>query len=338
LSKYEEHFRPLPSSSVEVDKHPLIAIAGASGCGKTESAMRIARGYVGPEGKFAIIDSDAKRALYKKSRHQPWDWVDFGPPFTPERCRAVLDACSTYDAVIFDSASDEYCGEGGLQEIADEAMEKMVKEMGADKAEKLTSLAWKDPKMRHKRIFMGGMRRYPTLLINCLRAEPKIAFEKQEFTFKDGRKGQKTVVVDKGFQPICEKLFMYDMLASFMMYADNPGVPTQVKALEDDLRPVFLLDRKIDESTGQRLRDWARAKPVMAKADPAPMKEAAAAAAPVPQEPGYITADQVIHIGDKLREAKIPAERMLKAGRHSRLEKIPAEKYQSALQWIEDNK
>jgi hypothetical protein len=35
-------------------------------------------------------------------------------------------------------------------------------------------------------------------------------------------------------------MFMYEMLASMMVHAGNAGVPEFVKALEEDLRPVFL--------------------------------------------------------------------------------------------------
>jgi ABC-type transport system involved in cytochrome c biogenesis ATPase subunit len=145
------------SLEVELTKAPAIAIAGASGSGKTESAMRLARGWCnafGPNEKFAVIDTEEKRALYKKSRHQPWDWIDFQPPFTPERTWEALAAVKGYRAVILDSTSHEYAGEGGLQEIADEELQRLS---GGDpkKMERLVAPSWKPAKRRHKHELMS---------------------------------------------------------------------------------------------------------------------------------------------------------------------------------------
>jgi hypothetical protein len=241
------------SLEVQFSKAPALAIAGPSGSGKTESAMRLARGYCGPGVKFVVIDTEEKRALYKKARYQPWDWVDFQPPFTPENYVEVLEAVKHYPAVVLDSGSHEYAGPGGLQDIQQETLERMTKGNEA-RYEALTGPAWKDAKLRHKTKLMSYLIRYPTLLIVCLRAEPKVKFVK---VMKDGR--ERTEIVDAGYQPICEKMFMYEMLVGCMMTADNAGVPQHIKRLEPDLEPVFLADKQIDEGTGQRLKAWASA-------------------------------------------------------------------------------
>lgn len=242
-------FQIKDSLSVQFSKAPAIAIAAPSGGGKTESAMRLARGFIGPGKKFVIIDTEEKRALYKKARHQPWDWVDFQPPFTPERYQEVLDAVKHYPAVILDSGSHEYNGPGGLQDIQHETLERMAKG-DESKFERLTAPAWKDAKTRHKR-FMSYLIRYPTLLIICMRAEPKLKFVKV-------RKGEREVteIVDAGFQPICEKSFMFEMLVGSMMVPEAAGVMQHIKALEKDLEPIFLPGQQIDEATGQRLAAW----------------------------------------------------------------------------------
>ncbi len=237
---------------VQFTKTPAIAIAGASGSGKTESAMRLARGYVGPTGKFLVIDTEEKRALYKRNRYQPWDWMDFQPPFAPENYAEVLDAGKEYQAVVLDSGSHEYFGEGGLQDIANDALEKMCKG-DMSKAERLTAPSWKGAKMRHKSVFMSRITRFPALLIVCLRAEPKIKFVK---VMNGGR--EQNTIVDAGYQPICEKLFMYEMLVGAMVMPDNPGVPVHIKKLEPDLEPVFIAGEQISEKTGERLAQWAK--------------------------------------------------------------------------------
>lgn len=240
-------FQIKDSLEVQFSKAPVVAIAGPSGSGKTESAMRLMRGYCGKD-KFVVVDSEEKRALYKKARYQPWDWVDFQPPFTPERYVEVLEAVKHYKGVIIDSGSHEYSGPGGLQDIADAALERLCK--GDDsKIEKMTAPSWKDAKRRHKTKLMSYLIRYPTPLVFCLRAEPKIKFVKDA--------NGKTQIVDAGYVAICEKMFMYEMLVGCMMTADNAGVPQHIKQLEKDLEPIFLPGKQIDEGTGERLAAWA---------------------------------------------------------------------------------
>jgi hypothetical protein len=240
-------FQIKDSLSVQFTKAPAISIAGPSGSGKTESAMRLARGYCGKE-KFLVIDTEEKRALYKKARYQPWDWMDFQPPFTPEAYVEALEAAKGYKAVVLDSGSHEYAGPGGLQDIHQATLERMAKG-NESRMEALSGPAWKDAKMRHKSVLMSYLIRYPTMLIVCLRAEPKVKFVKDD-------KG-KMQIVDAGYVPICEKLFMYEMLVGCMMTAEEAGVPQHIKRLEPDLEPIFLPGKQIDESTGERLAAWA---------------------------------------------------------------------------------
>ena len=241
-------FQIKDSLEVVFSKAPALAIAGPSGSGKTESALRLARGYCGPGVKFCLIDSEEKRGLYKKARYQPWDWMDFQPPFSPERYAEALDAAKEYKAVILDSGSHEYFGEGGLQDIQAQTLERMS---GGDprRMDALTAPSWKDAKTRHKSKLMSRLIRYPTLLIVCLRAEPKIKFVKDD-------KG-KTQIVDAGYQAVMEKNFMYEMLVGCMMTAEEAGVPQHIKRLEPDLESVFLAGKQIDEGTGERLAAWS---------------------------------------------------------------------------------
>lgn len=257
-------FQVKDSLSVQFTKAPAIAIAGPSGSGKTESAMRLARGYVGPKKKFLVIDTEEKRALYKKTRYQPWDWMDFQPPFTPERYVEALEAAKEYDAVIVDSGSHEYSGPGGLQDIQMETLERMSKG-NVDRMDALTAPSWKDAKQRHKSKLMSYLIRYPKLLIVCLRAEPKVKF------VKDDR--GKMQIVDAGYVPICEKMFMYEMLVGAMMTADNAGVPQHIKQLERDLEPIFLAGKQVDEGTGERLAAWSADRASTVTPEPLPEQE-----------------------------------------------------------------
>lgn len=252
-----------PSIEMQFTKAPLIALAGPTGCGKTESAMRLARGFVGPKVPFCVIDTEEKRALYKRDRHQPWDWMDFQPPFSPDAYIQALEAAKGYAAVVLDSGSHEWFGEGGCHEIQEAELERLSKG-DASKMERLTAPAWKPAKRLHKKL-MAYIIRYPVPLIVCLRAEPKVKFVKEKFTRNDGSTGEKNTIVDAGYQPICEKMFMYEMLVGAMMYPDKAGIPEHVKQLEPELRDVFKPDQQVDEATGERLARWAAdrsAKPI----------------------------------------------------------------------------
>lgn len=304
------------SLDVHFTKAPTIAIAGPSGSGKTESAMRLARGYCGPGKKFCVIDTEEKRSLYKKNRYQPWDWLDFQPPFSPENCREVLEVAKGYDAVVWDSGSSEYIGEGGLQDIADEALDRMCKG-DLSRAEKLVMPSWKDAKRRHKLKLMSLITRYPTLLIICLRAEPKVKFIKV-----DG----KQTIVDAGYQPLCEKLFMYEMLVACKMTSESAGVPEHVKQLEPDLEPVFLAGKQIDEGTGQRLAVWTELR-----------KEMGATAPPKTErnEADYISEQQIADLNTMLKDGNIDVGRLLVKANVQRIADIKLADYDRAIKWTQ---
>lgn len=210
-----------------------IAIAGSSGSGKTKTALEIAVGLAGPEGRIAVIDTEGKRALHY-ARQYPFDHCHFLPPYSPERCTAQIAKAQSgpYDVVIFDSASDEHEGEGGLIELAD------------------AEGAWTKTKQRHKYSLIRRIRSYPGFVIFCLRAEEKVKYEKVN---------GKTVLTPMGWMPICEKRFMYDMTLSFTLSPETPGkirfdLPRKIG---DDFKPLFKEGEFITRKVGEGLRAWA---------------------------------------------------------------------------------
>ena len=120
------------------------------------------------------------------------------------------------------------------------------------KRERMNTAAWIAPKAAHKAM-MNRLLALNCHVIFCLRGEPKIEMEKND-------KG-KIVPVDKGFQPICEKSFMFDMTVSFKLTAERPGVPIPTK-LQGDHAPLFDLSRPLDEETGARIAAYARGEEV----------------------------------------------------------------------------
>ncbi len=244
----EYHFRP--SITESVSKTVLIALAGTTGAGKTESAMRIARGIVGPKERFVVIDTENKRALNKKTRYQPWDHLELKAPYSPDNFKGALDAAEKagYKAIIIDNFSHEWFGEGGCSDIQEEALERLAKG-DPQKAVALSALAWKKPKQDHKK-FMYRILQCGVPVIFCLRAEPKIKFQ------KDAQ--GKMQVVDAGWQPIAEKMFGYEMLVYILLMADSPGVPVHLKKLEPEFESMFPIGKQLNEEAGGLIAEWAK--------------------------------------------------------------------------------
>lgn len=220
----------------------LVALAGPSGCGKTYSALRLARGLVGPNGRVALIDTEACRALHYSDKFD-FDHCDMSPPFSPDAYQhAIVEAEKQgYGAIIIDSMSHEWAGDGGCQDIHDEAHRKMG---GADST---SVLAWRDAKLAHKKM-ISRLLQSRSHIIFCLRAEEKIKFSKSP--------QGKMQIEPAGWMPICEKNFMYEMTMSFLMLDKSPGVPVPIK-LQEQMRAFVNLGKPIDESVGQKMSEWA---------------------------------------------------------------------------------
>ena len=191
--------------AVRENTNVLIALAGASGSGKTYSAMQLATGICGDE-PFAVVDTEARRALHYADQFD-FEHVSLAPPFTPARYLESLKplVARGFKAVIIDSGSHEWEGEGGVLEWAD------AEEAGGKKPPS----QWIKPKGAHKRL-VNGLLQCGTNLIICLRASDKMHIERIG--------GGKVKITETGWMPICEKRFMYEMTTSFTLDPVHPGV------------------------------------------------------------------------------------------------------------------
>jgi hypothetical protein len=218
----------------------LIALAGASGSGKTYSALRLAKGLA-PTGKIAFIDTEARRGLHYA---EEFDFLhsDMRPPFRPAAFIEGIHAAEAAGAevVIIDSFSHEYDGEGGIMDWADDLERSGTKSPGN----------WKVPKGAHKKL-MNALLQCRASIIFCLRADEKIRI---------ARENGKTIVEPLGWMPICEKRFMFEMTASFTLTPDKPGVPhfDLPHKLQRQHRGMFTDAKPIDEDSGRALAAWAR--------------------------------------------------------------------------------
>lgn len=246
-----------------VGEHTLIAIAGPSGSGKTYSALEFATGLVEGTGKrvAGICTENGRMRHYappkgktvERGKTFDFDCVDLEAPYTPQRYLAVITAAEEkgYGAIVVDSFSHEWAGEGGLDEQATASLDRMCRRDNGtydyEKAERVTALAWKDPKRDHKKMMYRLIKR-KSHLIFCLRAEPKIKFEKVN---------GKMTVIDMGFQPICEKNFMFEMTLSMMMGLAEPGIPTFLK-IESQFKDGVPGEKLLSRESGAWLARWSR--------------------------------------------------------------------------------
>lgn len=239
----------------------LIGLAGASGSGKTYTAMRLASGISG--GKpFAVIDTESRRALHYAEQFV-FDHCELNPPFRPENYIAALEAAKgKYNVVVIDSMSHEHAGEGGLLDWHEELLNQYVNRArhgNKDRSEwqireANTMRAWIEPKMAHKK-FVQYLLRSEFHIILCFRAEEKLDIVKDDHG--------KTQIVPKksstglnGWIPICEKNMPYELTCSFLMTPDMPGFPKPIK-LQEQHKKFFPLDKPISEDSGRLLAGWA---------------------------------------------------------------------------------
>jgi hypothetical protein len=255
-------FRPAVRENVGL----LIGLIGESGSGKTMTAMRLAKGICA-DRRFAVIDTEGGRAKHYADFFA-FDHGDLTPPFTPERYLEAIQTADKerYPVIIVDSMSHEHAGEGGLLDWQEAELDRMA---GQDwkKRDACAMAAWVKPKRAHKEM-VQRLLQVRAHLILCFRADPKVKMEKQ---LVDGK--EKTVIVDVGFQPVCEKSLPYEMTVSFLLSSKKPGVPDNPLKLQKQHRSMFLRTNPddgsllpISEECGRLIDAWARGAPKPEKA------------------------------------------------------------------------
>jgi hypothetical protein len=298
----------------------LIGLIGASGSGKTYTAMRLAAGISG-DRRFAVIDTEAGRAKHYAEAFK-FDHGDLAPPFRPNNYAEAIKAADEagYPVIVVDSASHEHAGEGGLLDWHDAELDRMA---GEDwkRREACNMAAWIKPKGEHKKM-VQRLLQVRAHLILCFRAEEKVEMVR-------GDDGKMKIVPKKsptgihGWTPICEKNLPYELTASFLLTADAPGVPKPIK-LQEQHRTLFPLDKPITEDSGKRLAEWA--------------KGSAAPRSPSPgvSSPSAGAADSLTELRKAFKGCDKEAEAaFLKVAKIDSLEKLAPADYADARIWID---
>lgn len=269
-------FRPATRENIGL----IIGLSGPSGGGKTYSAMRLASGMA--QGKrFAVIDTENGRAKHYADQFT-FDHGALDAPFEPGHYREAIEAADAagYPVILVDSFSHEHAGDGGILDMHEAELNRMVPDpKDYRRRDACNMAAWVKPKMAHKKM-LSKLLQVRAHLILCFRAEEKIEMVKDEHG-KLVIQPKKSLVGLSGWIPICEKTLPYELTASFLLTPDRPGVPQPIK-LQAQHRVFVSLDKPLDEDTGRQLATWARG------AEP---KQQVAAQAPPETEPINLVAE-----------------------------------------------
>lgn len=228
-------FRPAARSEAK----PLIGLYAESGAGKTWSALLLARGFVGPNGKIGMIETEGGRGEANVGREPVGDYLvrPIRGNFSPEEYgKAITDAENEkLDALIIDSASHEWEGAGGVLAMA----------AANDAAGKKGVLVWQQPKISHQRNFMLRLMQTPIpLVIVCMRA--KYPMEK-----KGSDWARSTVLEPKQADDILFEMFVHGWIdQEHKLHVTKYTLPEIANVIKDG--------EKISIDTGARLAAWAR--------------------------------------------------------------------------------
>jgi len=243
------------SSAAFLGTSLLLGCVGPSSCGKTYSALALARGIQRVSGgHITVIDTEAGRANLYAPRFQfklpdgslGLRHIPFSPPFSPLDYLAVIEGAVARGAkvIVVDSMSHEHEGEGGVLEMHEE-------DMGGDDRKNFT--AWARPKAQRRQLIGRILQMKGVHFIFCFRAKEKLRYV-----------GGKPEI--RGLMPQAGEEFIYEQTMNFLLPLGANGVPVLDSSYEDEkimikipeqFRPLFAEPRQLSADLGQHLAMWA---------------------------------------------------------------------------------
>lgn len=240
-----------------------IGIVGPSGSGKTMTALKIARGIVGADGKICVIDTERRSAgLYADMPDVAGEFDAIClESFSPETYVAALEhiARSNYDAVIIDSLSHAWAGKDGALEMVD-AVSKRNRAGN-------TFTSWREVTPLHNQM-VDAILQSPMHVIATMRS-------KTEYVLEEDDRGKK-VPRKIGMQPIQRDGLEYEFTVVGDMDAENSLTVSKSRcsALQGK---VF---RKPGADVARILTDWLNSAAPEASTQITPPLHRSAATAP----------------------------------------------------------
>lgn len=214
-----------------------IGLFGASGSGKTMSALKLAHGLTGDWDKIAIIDTERESAsLY--AHLGDYNTLPLNPPYEPECYMDAIHTCERagVEVIIIDSISHEWTGKGGCLELVEKVNARN------DYAK------WKDITPRHN-AFIDRILQSSCHVICCGRSKDDVEMVKND---KGKLEPQKV-----GLKAITRDGFDYEMTVCFDIDKWHQAACSKDRTQLFDGKPAFV----IDQATGQKLIDWMNQAP-----------------------------------------------------------------------------
>lgn len=208
-----------------------LGLSGASGFGKSYSALLLAFGITNDWTKIAIIDTENNSAsLY--SHLGDFNVLSLNEPYAPERYIQAIEVCEKeeIEVVIIDSITHEWSGKGGCLELHEQLGGRFQD--------------WAKITPRHQ-AFIDKILNSNCHVITTVRRKTDYSLD------KDGN--GKTKVMKLGTKEITRDGFEYELTVNFELINDNH----LVTASKDRTglfsgKPEFV----INSSTGKKLIEW----------------------------------------------------------------------------------
>ena len=208
-----------------------LGLSGASGFGKTYSALLLAFGITNDWNKIAIIDTEnGSASLY--SHLGDYNTLTLDEPFNPERYIEAIETCekSGMEVIIIDSISHEWSGKNGCLELHEKLGGKFTD--------------WSKISPRHQ-AFIDKILQSDCHIITTVR-------RKVDYSMDNDNNG-KTKVTKHGTKEITREGFEYELTSNFELINENH----LVKASKDRTglfmnKPEFV----INSATGKKLMEW----------------------------------------------------------------------------------
>jgi energy-coupling factor transporter ATP-binding protein EcfA2 len=204
----------VPVDQLKVANLARIVLDGPEGSGKTLTSLKIARGLVGPTGRIAVIDTE-NASSRKFQRFERFDIALLSGNYAPAQyVQLIREAeAAKYDALLIDSLSPAWAGQGGVLDMHEAAAAKINDSFRA----------WGKVTPEHNRLVESilGCRCH---LLCTLRVKTEYVVE----SYTNSRGQDKNRVRKVGTKPVQRDgmLYEFDLVASF----DDDGLLTVVKS------------------------------------------------------------------------------------------------------------
>jgi hypothetical protein len=208
-----------------------LGISGASGFGKTYSALQLAYGMTQDWSKIAVIDTENSSAsLYSDLGN--FNVLNLSTPFSPERYIEAIAICEKahMEVIIIDSITHEWQGEGGCLQIHEQLGGRFQD--------------WARVKPRHQQ-FIDKILQSKCHIITSTR-------RKTDYSLDVGSNG-KSKVVKHGTKEITSEGFEYELSVNFELINENHFC--KVSKDRTNLfqgKPEFI----ITSGVGKKLKVW----------------------------------------------------------------------------------